>query len=219
MTSAGRLSRAMTLASVNVFPLPVIPRSTECGCPSAEHPRETVDGPGLIARGGELRGELEQRLTAAQRTRSRAPPPGTCATSRGTTWRADAAGGASRTGTAGAPARGSAGAAPPRACGCPSGRLHRRQAATTLIQVVCPPRDRGMTWSTVSFSPRRRAVLARVAVAAQDVLLVERDPLEERLPDVGGEADHRGKVEAPGGGPDHPRRGLDDLGLARSAAA
>ena len=55
------------------------------------------------------------------------------------------------------------------------------------------------------------AVLARVAVAAEDVLLVERDALEQRLSDIGGETDHRGKVEGPGGGPDHPRRGLDDV--------
>src|SRR5437773_1547616 len=36
----------------------------------------------------------------------------------------------------------------------PLKRLQRRQAATTLVHVVCPPRERGMTWSTVSFSPR-----------------------------------------------------------------
>src|SRR6185436_3809792 len=55
------------------------------------------------------------------------------------------------------------------------------------------------------------AVLTRVAVAAKNVLLVERDPLEQRLSDIGGEADHGGKVEASGGRPDHPRRGLDDV--------
>src|SRR5439155_6388346 len=37
----------------------------------------------------------------------------------------------------------------------PLRRLHLRQAATTFVQVVSPPRDRGSTWSTVRRSPRR----------------------------------------------------------------
>src|SRR5262245_26862953 len=58
------------------------------------------------------------------------------------------------------------------------------------------------------------AVLTRVAVAAEDVLLVERDSLEERLADVDGEPDHGGEVEAARRRPDDPGRGLDALGLA-----
>src|SRR2546428_13003891 len=34
-------------------------------------------------------------------------------------------------------------------------RLQRRQAATTFVHVVSPPRERGRTWSTVRRSPRR----------------------------------------------------------------
>src|SRR5262245_21235368 len=34
-------------------------------------------------------------------------------------------------------------------------RLQRRHAATTLVQLVSPPRERGRTWSTVRRSPRR----------------------------------------------------------------
>ena len=62
--------------------------------------------------------------------------------------------------------------------------------------------------------PAPAAVLAGVPVAAEDVLLVERDPLEERLADVGGEPYHRGQREGARGGADHARRRLDALGLA-----
>src|SRR5262245_34847772 len=56
------------------------------------------------------------------------------------------------------------------------------------------------------------AVLTRVAVAAEDVLLVERDSLEERLADVDGEPDHGGEVEAARGPADDPGRGRAALG-------
>src|SRR5205807_8545917 len=42
----------------------------------------------------------------------------------------------------------------PDSCGVllPLVRLHSEQAATTLIQVVCPPRERGSRWSKVRSS-------------------------------------------------------------------
>ena len=63
--------------------------------------------------------------------------------------------------------------------------------------------------------PAAAAVLAGVAVAAEDVLLVEGDPLEEGLADVHGEPDHRRQGKAAGRRPDDPRRGLDALGFPR----
>src|SRR5215470_18904538 len=42
----------------------------------------------------------------------------------------------------------------PDSCGVllPLARLHDEQAATTLIHVVCPPRERGSRWSKVRSS-------------------------------------------------------------------
>jgi hypothetical protein len=58
------------------------------------------------------------------------------------------------------------------------------------------------------------AVLAGVAVAPQDVLLVEGHAVEERLADEDGEPDHRRQREHPGRRADHAGGGLDGLGLA-----
>ena len=85
---------------------------------------QALDRLRLVSGRAELRSEREQRLRqlVAQgdplRT-SRAPPPGTSATSRGTRSRADAGAGAPRRGTAGARAPGSDAAAPRPACDCP----------------------------------------------------------------------------------------------------
>src|SRR5262245_51802656 len=58
------------------------------------------------------------------------------------------------------------------------------------------------------------AVLAGVAVAAQDVLLVEGHTLEDRLTNVDGEPDDSRQVEAPRRGTHHPWGRLDALGFA-----
>src|SRR5262245_25852268 len=52
------------------------------------------------------------------------------------------------------------------------------------------------------------AVLAGVAVAPQDVLLVERDALEQRFSDVRRQPDHGREVKAPRGGANDPGRGF-----------
>jgi hypothetical protein len=58
------------------------------------------------------------------------------------------------------------------------------------------------------------AVLAGIAVPPQDVLLVEGHPIDERLADEHGEANHRGQREHHGRRADHTRRSLDGLGFA-----
>src|SRR2546423_5807266 len=58
------------------------------------------------------------------------------------------------------------------------------------------------------------AVLTGVAVATKDVLLVERDAVQERLANVDGEADDRRQRKRARGGADDARRALDGLGLA-----
>ena len=78
------------------------PEEHRVGLALADQRGESVDGSRLVACGGELRGQLEQRAVRV----STEQPPGTSATSRGTTWRADASRGARRRGTAGAPAHG-----------------------------------------------------------------------------------------------------------------
>ena len=116
-----------------------------------EHPREPVDGARLIPRGGELRGELEQPAQSAVGTATRylrhesrndvaCGCLNRCMENRN--WGC--------TGSRMSRSRASS------SVRLPFCRLHLRHAATTLTQVVCPPRDRGITWSTVSFSPRRR---------------------------------------------------------------
>src|SRR5262245_63585810 len=62
--------------------------------------------------------------------------------------------------------------------------------------------------------PTPIAVLAGVAVTPQNVLLVERDPIQERLPDVDGQPDHRRQGEHQGGRPYDAGGGLHRLGLA-----
>ena len=99
------------------------PQQDGVGTPRPDDRDQALDRLRLIPGRSELRGEREQRLRqlVAQRDlrTSRAPPPGTSATSRGTRSRADAGAGAPRRGIAGARAPGSAAAAPRPACGCP----------------------------------------------------------------------------------------------------
>src|SRR5207249_6775918 len=57
------------------------------------------------------------------------------------------------------------------------------------------------------------AVLARVTITSQDVLLVEGDTVEERLADVDREPDDRGQRERGRRRPNNPRRAFDGLGL------
>jgi hypothetical protein len=57
------------------------------------------------------------------------------------------------------------------------------------------------------------AVLAGVAVAPQDVLLVEGDAVEERLADEHRESDHRRQREHDRGRPDDAGRRLHGFGL------
>src|SRR5207253_10984327 len=57
------------------------------------------------------------------------------------------------------------------------------------------------------------AVLARVSVAAEDVLLVEGHTVEERLADVDCQADHRREREGRRWRTDYARRRLESLGF------
>ena len=156
----------MTLAIVKVLPEPVTPRSAAWRRPAGEPVGHLGDGPRLVALRRVLGDEAERRHVDYRLPRGAAGGSGA-----GGQGRRDCEevlpprvqeGGRVRVAEQVHREQelrvdGVRSSAIPDSSGVrlPLCRLQRRQAATTFVQVVSPPRDRGSTWSTVRRSPRR----------------------------------------------------------------
>src|SRR5262249_10675194 len=197
----------MTLPRVNVFPLPVIPRSTEWGWPSPISETSRSMARGWSPAGANSEDSLNN-ASGCGRNRHQVLSP-RVEERRGVRMPQEV--------------HGEEELRVHRLTDEPETRLLERTVA--LEEVASQARGHHVGPRGLATTRSRNhvvdgqllasstAVLAGVAVAAQDILLVEGHTLQDRLANVDGEPDDSRQVEAPRRGPDDSRRRLDAFGL------